>query len=110
MQRILNELWRTRLRGRRIPSPISNRSFSLSLPVCHRSSLVTGEGRGGGEGAKPYDGEKSCSSLNHSILSEHHGYFAVIQLSLPECERSLLYVSLTLSSLCVSGRGIAYDS
>ncbi len=43
--------------------------FFLSLPVCRRSSLLTGEGGGGGGGAKSYDGEKAWLSINHSILS-----------------------------------------
>jgi hypothetical protein len=35
------------------PPPPTKLSFFLSLPVCHRSSLLVGEGeRGGEEGAK----------------------------------------------------------
>jgi|688.fasta_scaffold545491_1 hypothetical protein len=41
--------------------------LSLSLPVCRRSSFLTGEGGGGG--ANAYDGEKAWFSINHSILS-----------------------------------------
>ncbi len=41
-------------------------SFSV-LPMSCRSSLLTGEG--GGRGAKSYDGEKACPSINLSILS-----------------------------------------
>jgi hypothetical protein len=56
-----------------MPSPVSKLSLFLSLPVCHRSSLLSegggpGGGRGGG-GAKLYDGEKAWSSINHSIFS-----------------------------------------
>ncbi len=42
-------------------------SHFLSLPVCRRSSLLTGEGGGGG--AKSYDSEKAWSSIINSILS-----------------------------------------
>ncbi len=45
------------------PSPFSKLSFFLSLPICRRSSLLTGEGGGG---AKSNDGEKAWSSMNHS--------------------------------------------
>jgi hypothetical protein len=41
----------------------------LSLPVCRRSILLTGEEGGGGRGAKSDDREKAWSSINHSILS-----------------------------------------
>ncbi len=52
------------------PSTVSKLSLFLSLPVCRRSSLLTGEGGGGDEGgAKSYDGEKAWSSVNPSILS-----------------------------------------
>jgi hypothetical protein len=39
--------------------------------MCRRSSLLTGEGVGGwdGAGAKSYDGEKARPSIHHSILS-----------------------------------------
>jgi hypothetical protein len=51
-------------------SPVRKLSLYLSLPVSHRSSLLTGEeGEGGGGGAKSYDGEKVWSSVNHSMLS-----------------------------------------
>jgi hypothetical protein len=53
-----------------LPSPTPSLSLQyLSLPVCRRSGLLTGEGRRGGGGAKSYDGEKGLSSLNHSIHS-----------------------------------------
>ncbi len=46
------------------PSPVWKFDLFLSLPVCRRSSLLTGDGRGVGEGAKPYDdGEKAWSSI-----------------------------------------------
>jgi hypothetical protein len=52
-------------------SLVSKFSLFLSLPVCRQSSLLTGEGGGEGEqGAKSYDSEKACSSINHSILSD----------------------------------------
>jgi hypothetical protein len=48
-----------------LPSLVSKLSIFLSLCVCRRSCLLTGEGGGG---ARSYDGENSCSSINHSIL------------------------------------------
>ncbi len=50
-------------------SPISKLSLFLSLPVCRRSSLLTGEEEGIGGGAKSYDGEKAWTTLTYSILS-----------------------------------------
>jgi hypothetical protein len=52
-------------------SPVLKLSLFLSLPVCHRSNLLTGKrGRGmGWGGAKFYDSEKAWSSTDHSILS-----------------------------------------
>ncbi len=47
------------------PLPIAYElSLFLSLPVCCRSSLLTGEG-----GAKSYNGENAWSTILHSILS-----------------------------------------
>jgi hypothetical protein len=37
--------------------------------MCRRSSLLTGEGGGGGRGAASYESEKAWPSINHSILS-----------------------------------------
>jgi hypothetical protein len=34
-----------------------------------RDNLLTGQGEGSGRGAESYDGKKSWSSINHSILS-----------------------------------------
>jgi hypothetical protein len=51
------------------PLPVSKLTFFLSLPVCRRSSLLTGEGGGSRGGAKSDDVEKAWSSINHSILS-----------------------------------------
>ncbi len=52
-----------------LPS-VSCLSFFLSLPVCCRSTLLTGEGGGGGQGAKSYDREKAWGfSLSHSMVS-----------------------------------------
>ena len=71
-QRVLNDLYRTRLSRCRMiwllprppsfPSPVSKLSLFLSLHVCRRSSLPNG-------GAKSYDSERAWSSINHSILS-----------------------------------------
>ncbi len=52
------------------PSSIGKLSLFLTLPVCRRSSLLTGEGGGGGGGAKLYDGEEAWYPINHSLLSE----------------------------------------
>jgi hypothetical protein len=41
----------------------------LRLPVCRRSSALTGERGGGGGGGNSCDREKAWSSINHSILS-----------------------------------------
>jgi hypothetical protein len=51
-----------------IPSPslVSNLSFFLTIPVCRRSSILTGKVVGG---AESYDREKAWPSINHSILS-----------------------------------------
>jgi hypothetical protein len=51
----------------RLPSPVSKSSLFLSLPMCRRSRLLTGEGE---EGAKSYHGEKAWSSRICYILSE----------------------------------------
>ncbi len=47
------------------PSIVRRLSLFLSLAVCRRSSLLTGEGEGVGGGGKLYDGEKAKSSINH---------------------------------------------
>jgi hypothetical protein len=56
------------------PPPLSRQQdVSLSqssLPMCRRSSLLTGEGgRGWGE-AKSYERDKAWPSIDHSILSD----------------------------------------
>jgi hypothetical protein len=56
------------------PSPVSKLSLILSLPVCRRSSSLTGE-RAGGGGAKSYDDEKIWYSMIHSILSATNTHF-----------------------------------
>ncbi len=53
-------------------SPVSKLSLFLSLIVCRRSSLLTGEGGRGGRGAKSYEHEKAWPSINHSILSDFY--------------------------------------
>ncbi len=80
-EKVLNYLQRTKLSHRHIiwfpsappppplPSPVSNWSLFLTLPVCRWSSLLAEEGgKGGGGGAKTYGGEKAWSSINRSIL------------------------------------------
>ncbi len=55
------------------PLPVA-RSLFVSLPVCRRSNLLTGEGgvgrACGSTVAKSYDCEKACSSVKNSILSD----------------------------------------
>ncbi len=51
------------------PSPVSKLPLFLSPPVCCRSSLLKGEGGGGGRGAEAYDRKKALPSINHSILA-----------------------------------------
>jgi hypothetical protein len=55
-----------RLHARPLPtSPVSKLSLFLSLTVCGRSSLLTGEGKGGGgHGAESYDHKKAGASIN----------------------------------------------
>ncbi len=76
VQRVLDDLWWSRLFCCRmfrllaltLPlSSVSNLSLFLSLPMCRRSSLVTGGERG--RGAKSYDRKKAWPSINHSIHS-----------------------------------------
>ncbi len=50
------------------PTPVSKLSQFLGLSVPRRSSFW--RERGGGGGAKLYDGEKAWSSINHPILSD----------------------------------------
>ncbi len=52
------------------PSPVSKLPLFLSLPVCRRSSLLTGEKvGGGGRGVESYDRKKAWPSVIHSLLS-----------------------------------------
>ncbi len=65
-------------------SPFSNLSLLLSLPVCCRSSLLTGAG---GRRAKTYDREKAwpMPSTNRSLLStvrSENGSLALLSLTL----------------------------
>ncbi len=65
--------------------PSRQQLVSFNLPVCLRSSLLTGGGWRGGGGASSYYGLKAWSSINHSILYAstslammqrwHHGDF-----------------------------------
>ncbi len=51
------------------PSSVSKLSLFLSLPVCRRSSLLTGEGWEEGEGAKLHAGKKAWPFIIHKLLS-----------------------------------------
>jgi hypothetical protein len=84
-QRVLNDFYRgpgflEMIRLLRLPlppSPVSKLSLFLSLPVCCRSSLLTGEG--GGRGAESYDRKKAWSSINNfcTILYNVHTYLNI---------------------------------
>jgi hypothetical protein len=78
-QRVLNDLYRTRLSYVRMtrllghPLPLLSRQHVLTevsllqFLVCRRSSFLTGEGRGAGEEPKSYDRGKGlvlCKSFN----------------------------------------------
>jgi hypothetical protein len=56
-----------------LASPLSKLSLLLSLPICRRSSLLTGRGWDRSQITR----EKAWSVINHSILSDtnfpHHG-------------------------------------
>ncbi len=51
------------------PSPVSKMSLFLNLHGVAGRAYLQGRGWGGGQGAKSYDPEKACPSINHSILS-----------------------------------------
>ncbi len=52
------------------PPPVSKLPhLFLSLPLCRRSSLLTGEGEGCGRGAESYDRKKAWPSIIRSLLS-----------------------------------------
>jgi hypothetical protein len=50
-------------------SPVSKLPLFLTLPVCRRSSLLTGGWGGGGCGAESHDCKKTWPSINRSALS-----------------------------------------
>ncbi len=73
----MNDIWSTRIRLSRFrlfaysPTPLPCSPFRvltlvLSLPVCRRSSYLSGEG----EGDVSYDSVKAWSSINHSVLAD----------------------------------------
>jgi hypothetical protein len=82
-QRVLNDLWTTRLSCgyimRHLAHPLSP-PFRQQLVYLFQSSCVSLTEGGGGIGAKSYDGEKTWSSINHSILSAWEGYWVGVQL------------------------------
>ncbi len=51
------------------PPPFRKLPLFLSLPVCRRSGILTGEGEGGGRGAESYNRKKVLPAINSSILS-----------------------------------------
>ncbi len=71
IQRVMNDLKTSKLsRGRMIwllphPLPLLRHTGRLRK----KDNLLTGQGEGSGRGAESYDGKKSWSSINHSILS-----------------------------------------
>jgi hypothetical protein len=77
-----------------LPSPVSNLSHFLSLPVCRRSSLLTGAvaggGAGGGQGAKSFDRKEAWPSTNQSTLSGKYSLVTDL-LDPPRQENILLY-------------------
>jgi hypothetical protein len=75
-QRVLNDLWRTRLFRRRMiwllahPHLSCQQDAALSQSSCVSPvELTDGRGGRGERGAKSYDSEKAWSSINHTILS-----------------------------------------
>ncbi len=82
------------------PFPVSNLSLFLSLPVCHRSSLLTGNGGKGwglGRGAKSYDRNTAWPSINHAILSVYSYCERQIQLNMQFISPIILYTPYPLN-------------
>jgi hypothetical protein len=52
-----------------LPSLVSKLEGLYTERLRKRDNLQAGEGEGGGGGTKSYDGDKTWSSINHSILS-----------------------------------------
>ncbi len=80
IQRVLNDLERTRLSSCRViwllpnplpPSPVCKLNWRHTGKLRKRDNLPTGEGGGLGGGAKSYSGEKAWFSMNPSILSAY---------------------------------------
>ncbi len=74
-QRVLNDIWRTRLSRRRViwllphPFPPLPAVSWIGDTQEDWEMRQLADGRGGGEGAKSYNSEKAWSSRNHSKLS-----------------------------------------
>jgi hypothetical protein len=70
-QRVLNDLWKTRLSRRRLiwflPTPVSELDRRYKGRLRKRDNLLTGEERQGR--GRSQIGEKTWTSINHSILS-----------------------------------------
>jgi hypothetical protein len=89
------------------PSAANKLSLLLSLPVCRRSSFLTGVerggrggGGGGGGGAKSYDSEKALSSVNHSILSDSDAFSPLMKVHGMPALGPLLYLLPSLILAC----------
>jgi hypothetical protein len=92
------------------PPPVSQLSLFLSLPVCRRSSLLTGGG-GGGKGvatSQILPGEEARPSTNHSILSD-------VQLNSSTCHTKRIQTPWLIDIMAVladdgeSGRAYSND-
>jgi hypothetical protein len=70
-QRVLNNLWRTRLSLRRMLclSPVRKLDGRHTGRPKKGDNLLLGEGEQRGGGATADDGEKALCSINHSVLS-----------------------------------------
>ncbi len=81
--------------------PLRKLPLFLSLPVCRQLSLQRG-GRGWGRSQIIQRGEKTWSSINHSILSgvgEWQGVWRGTAVSLVNCVFGLVYVFLLFVSV-----------
>jgi hypothetical protein len=100
-----------RLHARPLPTlPVIKLSILLSLPVCRLSSLLTGEGKGGGgRGAESYHREKAWASINvqsslHAVMQIRRGvalskiYALSRKVMLSKIEHRPLWFNFTVTS------------